>query len=271
MSLVQEACPNCGAPVQIPPGTIRMKCPYCMMTLAVERQNGEVALEIADRIAGSLERTSARTQATIQEGTYVTQAELRRLQIAQDLSMAQMRLSNVQSEIRAVERSPQTAVTRNQLRDLRSQEVALRQQIAALHNVLYPTATSTAAGHAVTRSASTELIVPGIGLRRLLFSFEGRASRSAFWLGLLICLLLASMIGATGSGADEPAGPGGLFALIATVLFCWIGLAVSVKRYHDRDKTGWWVLFFFVPIIGPLWTLFQLGFLPGTPGTNRYG
>jgi len=269
MAVTQEACPNCGAPVQILPGTIRMKCPYCMMTLAVARENGEIALEVAGQITGSLERTSAQTRATIQEGTYVTQTELRRLQIAQDLSMAQMRLSNVQSEIRAVERSPQTAVTRNQLRDLRSQEAAMLQHIAALQAVLYPSS-APADRPASPRSASAKLVVPGFGLRRQLFSFEGRASRSTYWLGFVVCFVLSAFIeAAIGDGA--PNGFGAFFGMVATVLFLWIGLAISIKRYHDLGKAGWWVLVAFIPVIGIFWMILELGFFPGTPGANRYG
>src|SRR5690554_6457488 len=173
MALIQEACPNCGAPVQVPPGVIRMKCPFCSMTLVVERQNGEIALEVANRITGSLERTSAQTQATIQQGTYVTQAELRRLQLGQDLSMAQMRLANVQSEIRSLQRGPQTSVTRNQMRDLRNQEAALIQQIATLQNILYPQAT-TEPSDTYTGGSTASSAVLG-GLRWQLFSFDGRA------------------------------------------------------------------------------------------------
>ena len=48
-------------------------------------------------------------------------------------------------------------------------------------------------------------------------------------------------------------------------------LAVAAKRFHDRDKSGWWILILFIPIIGFIWYLVELGFLPGTPGPNRFG
>jgi len=44
-----------------------------------------------------------------------------------------------------------------------------------------------------------------------------------------------------------------------------------VKRYHDRDKSGWWVLIIFLPVIGALWYLIECGFLRGTDGNNAYG
>ena len=51
----------------------------------------------------------------------------------------------------------------------------------------------------------------------------------------------------------------------------WVSLAISVKRWHDRGKSGWWVLIGFIPIIGGLWALIETGFLGGDPGPNQYG
>jgi len=48
-------------------------------------------------------------------------------------------------------------------------------------------------------------------------------------------------------------------------------LAIAIKRYHDRDKSGWWILILFIPLVGFIWFLIELGCLPGTPGPNRYG
>jgi uncharacterized membrane protein YhaH (DUF805 family) len=51
----------------------------------------------------------------------------------------------------------------------------------------------------------------------------------------------------------------------------WIGLVLSVKRWHDRNKSGWWVLVNLVPVVGWLWQLIECGFLRGTTGPNRFG
>ena len=48
-------------------------------------------------------------------------------------------------------------------------------------------------------------------------------------------------------------------------------IIVYIKRFHDRDKSGWWVLIGLIPIIGGIWLLIELGFLKGTPGPNRFG
>ena len=53
------------------------------------------------------------------------------------------------------------------------------------------------------------------------------------------------------------------------ILYVW--LTLCAKRYHDLDKSGWWVLVGFIPIVGAIWILIELGLKRGTPGHNRYG
>jgi uncharacterized membrane protein YhaH (DUF805 family) len=48
-------------------------------------------------------------------------------------------------------------------------------------------------------------------------------------------------------------------------------LALQVKRWHDRSKSGWWVLINLVPAIGPIWSFVEAGCLRGTEGGNEYG
>ena len=40
------------------------------------------------------------------------------------------------------------------------------------------------------------------------------------------------------------------YAQLAAIAALWMKLAVLVKRWHDRDKSGWWVLITFIPVIG---------------------
>jgi uncharacterized membrane protein YhaH (DUF805 family) len=60
-----------------------------------------------------------------------------------------------------------------------------------------------------------------------------------------------------------------LLPMIAVYL--WIDLAVAAKRCHDRGYSAWMVLILFVPLLGGLWGLVDLGFISGTAGENRYG
>ena len=59
--------------------------------------------------------------------------------------------------------------------------------------------------------------------------------------------------------------------IITVFVLAWIELAVAAKRWHDREKSALWILFSFIPIIGQIWTLVELGFIKGTKGHNRFG
>ena len=50
-----------------------------------------------------------------------------------------------------------------------------------------------------------------------------------------------------------------------------VRLAVSVKRWHDRDKPGTWVLINLIPLVGGIWAFVEVGCLRGTFGPNNYG
>lgn len=124
-------------------------------------------------------------------------------------------------------------------------------------------------------------------MQGLLFSFDGRVNRAKFWLvviatDIVVFVLFGILAAVTGVSMDMPADGampslggaglvGGLIGLLLFVLAVWIGLAMGVKRYHDRNKSGWWVLIALVPVIGGLWYLIECGFLRGTAGPNQYG
>ncbi len=78
----------------------------------------------------------------------------------------------------------------------------------------------------------------------------------------------------TAYGLKDGAGNGFLgqiFTLILAVLVIWTGLAIEMKRWHDRGKSGLWVLLPLVPIAGPIWAFIELGVCVGTLGPNAYG
>lgn len=117
----------------------------------------------------------------------------------------------------------------------------------------------------------------------LLFSFQGRVNRAKYWLvhiGVVVAIAVLWMlvVGTVDFTTHDPRqrfaeirGASLLMMLPVAVVFVWSGLAISVKRWHDRNKSGWWVLIGFVPVIGHLWFLIECGLLPGTPGPNDYG
>ena len=118
-------------------------------------------------------------------------------------------------------------------------------------------------------------------MKDLLFSFQGRANRARFWLvnvGLMV--VEAIVFGVAGGGAMASGDPSaamasmgvlGIVCLLVFIVLFWIGLAIAVKRWHDRGKSGWWVLIALVPVIGGLWYIVECGFLKGTTGANAYG
>ena len=111
----------------------------------------------------------------------------------------------------------------------------------------------------------------------LLFGFAGRIGRMQWWLAqLAILVVIAAAIAAimVAVGPNEPSSAKASVVLIVCavcVLIVWINLACTVKRFHDRDKSGWWVLVIFVPYIGAIWQIVECGFLSGSSGSNRFG
>ncbi len=109
--------------------------------------------------------------------------------------------------------------------------------------------------------------------------FSGRSRRKEYWMFVLFQLLLifGMFILAGAVGAFDQSGGGGIgsgvfvILLVLVVLGLFIpGLAVQVRRLHDQDKSGWFVLLGFVPYIGGI-ILLVLMCLDGTPGENRFG
>lgn len=103
-------------------------------------------------------------------------------------------------------------------------------------------------------------------------TFTGRARRSEYWWWYLalvaIGFVFAIAAGILGSGVI-----GDLLWLAYTVF--WLAvlvptLAVAVRRLHDTDRSGWWILTGLIPFVGWI-ILLVLLILPGTPGSNQYG
>jgi uncharacterized membrane protein YhaH (DUF805 family) len=109
-------------------------------------------------------------------------------------------------------------------------------------------------------------------LTRILFSFEGRIPRRVYWgvsLGVTLVFYAAIFGLIVAFGEDSPVTTAGILLLYIPLI--WISLAVQVKRWHDRDKSGWWILINIIPLIGPLWAFVETGCLRGTFGPNSYG
>jgi|HubBroStandDraft_6_1064221.scaffolds.fasta_scaffold89936_4 uncharacterized membrane protein YhaH (DUF805 family) len=118
----------------------------------------------------------------------------------------------------------------------------------------------------------------GTRVRKLLFSFDGRVSRAPYWLVLLAVLFIDLVAFGAAGGFELFDGDtmavecnDAFWALLVVLPSLWIGLVVTVRRLHDRNKSGRWVLVNLVPVVGWLWTLIECGILRGTTGPNRFG
>ena len=69
----------------------------------------------------------------------------------------------------------------------------------------------------------------------------------------------------------KPGLAAAIFTVVVAVALMVTSFMLSIKRFHDRDKSGWFVFVGFIPVLGPLWLLLELGLLRGTDGPNRYG
>ena len=96
-------------------------------------------------------------------------------------------------------------------------------------------------------------------------NFSDRAIRSEYWYWVLF-VCLAEVVTSIIDYAIGFQVTTGLFGL-AVIL---PGLAVSVRRLHDLDRTGWWLLLAFIPLIGSI-ILIVWFCTRGTPGPNRFG
>jgi uncharacterized membrane protein YhaH (DUF805 family) len=110
----------------------------------------------------------------------------------------------------------------------------------------------------------------------LLTSFDGRINRAKFWagIGVLIVLGIAATVIDVLIDSSIDIGGGaqmGIVSLLVSLASVYLALALYAKRWHDRDKSGWWSLIALVPFIGAIWILVELGMLEGTRGANQYG
>jgi uncharacterized membrane protein YhaH (DUF805 family) len=117
---------------------------------------------------------------------------------------------------------------------------------------------------------------------QLLFSFDGRVGRATYWYFVLAVVVVFVILGAIfgfsamhvnpeSGEAVANAGPGGVIIGLASLAIIWPSLAIAAKRWHDVDKSAWWILIGLVPAVGGLIALVFNGFIAGTPGANRFG
>ena len=112
-----------------------------------------------------------------------------------------------------------------------------------------------------------------LGWAALWFAVDGRATRFDYWMRWVVPYFIGALIVAFLDdvlGTANPAGGVGVIMVLYFIAAFWPNLAVGIKRCHDRDRSGWFLLIGLVPFLN-LWLLVELAFLRGTTGPNRFG
>jgi uncharacterized membrane protein YhaH (DUF805 family) len=103
-------------------------------------------------------------------------------------------------------------------------------------------------------------------------TFEGRERRNEYWFfvlfNFLAIMVLAIIDGLAGTFSEE--AEIGLFSGLYLLAVFLPSLAVTVRRLHDTDRSGWWILVNFIPLIGFI-VILIFALLDSTPGDNKYG
>lgn len=113
--------------------------------------------------------------------------------------------------------------------------------------------------------------------------FSGRARRREYWMFFLVNLVIVivlsvidTMLGTggwrstAGGGSFFASGSLGLLSGLYSLAVLLPTIAVAVRRLHDTDRSGWWILLGFIPIVGGI-VLLVFYVLEGTRGPNRFG
>jgi uncharacterized membrane protein YhaH (DUF805 family) len=103
-------------------------------------------------------------------------------------------------------------------------------------------------------------------------TFEGRARRKEYWffqlfnvLAVLVLVFVDMMVGTFDLDAEI-----GLLSGVYCLAVILPSIAVQVRRLHDTNRSGWWILIGLIPLVGSL-VLFVFSVLDSQPGANRFG
>jgi uncharacterized membrane protein YhaH (DUF805 family) len=101
---------------------------------------------------------------------------------------------------------------------------------------------------------------------------SGRSRRREYWYFVLFNIIVGIVLGLIDAllGTRSSYAGVGFLSGIYSLAVLIPTLAVTVRRLHDIDRTGWWILIGLVPLIGGI-VLLVFALLDGTPGSNQYG
>jgi uncharacterized membrane protein YhaH (DUF805 family) len=98
-------------------------------------------------------------------------------------------------------------------------------------------------------------------------TFSGRAQRSEYWYFFLFMMIVNIVTSILDSAILEDLP---IFSLLATLALLVPSISVSVRRLHDTDRSGWWLLLGFIPVVGVI-VLIVFFCRRGTVGSNQFG
>ena len=110
--------------------------------------------------------------------------------------------------------------------------------------------------------------------------FGGRSRRAEYWyfvrfsalIGIAVVMIEGMMAGGNGIASEDtvPNPMDSILSIIYTLAILIPSIAVTTRRLHDVDKSGWWQLLHFILFIGSIVILIWM-LKPGTTGSNRFG
>jgi len=103
------------------------------------------------------------------------------------------------------------------------------------------------------------------------FSFEGRIGRRIFWFYYVLPVMFFSALIQVSINYYEGNGLVAFLLFFVNIMLFISMMAGFVKRLHDRDKSAWWLLLVYIPVIGTIYWFIDLGLLQGVNKINKYG
>ena len=100
--------------------------------------------------------------------------------------------------------------------------------------------------------------------------FEGRSRRKEYWIFALISTIVLIVLRVIDEMMGWTVWDEGFLSLLYSVAVIVPSIAVTVRRLHDTDRSGWWCLIALIPLVGAI-TVLVFMVLDGTEGDNRFG
>lgn len=106
-------------------------------------------------------------------------------------------------------------------------------------------------------------------------NFSGTADRPDYWwpvlinfiLGVVLAVILQSVSGHPGNYTNLKDIGLNSVTIIISILYWLASWSVKVRRLHDTNRSGWWILIEIIPLIGGIW-MFVLTLLPSNPNSR---